>query len=151
MDFISRYGKFYNGEGEFKRRFDIFSDNYKFVRSHSNTNYTLELNFFADLTFEEFSSIYKGLRQGLDEPHETFKPSTLKAPAERVDWRDSAVTSVKSQGMCGSCWVFSTVGAVEGSHFVASGELVDLSAQQVMDCTREMNMGCNGGGLEEAF
>lgn len=72
---------------------------------------------------------------------------------DAVDWvADGAVTTVKDQGSCGSCWAFSSVGAVEGAKAIYDGELVDLSPQNVMDCDRHLiDNGCNGGNMMTAF
>merc|ERR1712241_185099 len=70
--------------------------------------------------------------------------SNVKAPAS-ADWREKgAVTPVKNQGQCGSCWAFSTIGTVEGAHAIATGNLVSLSEQNLMDCDSNNNA-CNGG------
>ncbi|CAL1540040.1 unnamed protein product [Lymnaea stagnalis] len=70
---------------------------------------------------------------------------------DSVDWRTrGAVTGVKDQGLCGSCWAFSTIGSVEGQHFKATGSLVSLSESNLVDCSTA-NLGCNGGSMEKGF
>merc|ERR1719213_131146 len=83
------------------------------------------------------------------------QPTLLNAtdvPAS-VDWRTKgAVNPVKDQGHCGSCWSFSATGALEGAHFIATGELLSLSEQQLVNCSYlDGNLGCNGGMPDRAF
>uniref|UniRef100_A0A1J3IRL7 Cysteine proteinase RD21a n=1 Tax=Noccaea caerulescens TaxID=107243 RepID=A0A1J3IRL7_NOCCA len=150
--------KNYNGLGEKERRFEIFKDNLRFVEEHNsvpNRSYELGLTRFADLTNEEFRSIY--LRGKMERTREPVKGERYlhKAgdvlPGE-VDWRaKGAVVPVKNQGSCGSCWAFSAIGAVEGINQIKTGELISLSEQELVDCDTSYNGGCGGGLMDYAF
>merc|ERR1712048_716669 len=110
---------------------------------------------FSDMTLEEFQALpIRGLNAGLyaDLPnlgkHEI--DTTVDSTAE-VDWvSKGAVTPVKDQGQCGSCWAFSTTGGLEGAWELSSGNLVSMSEQQFVDCSKQ-NSGCNGGLMDTAF
>jgi hypothetical protein len=85
-----------------------------------------------------------------------FAPYNSTKIPESVDWVEAGyVTPVKDQGQCGSCWAFSTTGALEGAYGIKNGKLVSFSEQQLVDCDNRMNggkdHGCNGGYMDNAF
>ena len=86
-----------------------------------------------------------------DAPELPFNESAVLAA--EVDWRaKGAVNPVQDQGMCGSCWAFSSIAAIEGSEFIENGKLLKLSESQLVDCSsKQGNEGCNGGLEVYAF
>jgi cathepsin L len=151
--FTSKYGKTYSHE-EFQHRFLVFKRNVAYIEAHNkkNLSFTLGINQFADLHVTEFNQIYKGLLQ-TDVVLSTEKVSVNPDAPSSIDWRKkNAVTGVKNQQQCGSCWSFSTTGSVEGSRAIATGKLISLSEQQLVDCSGSYgNQGCNGGLMDNAF
>jgi len=105
----------------------------------------------ADLSEFEFKMML-GFRDRGAKRVNSFKILHDSAPAA-IDWRDKgAVTPIKNQGSCGSCWAFSSTGSLEGLNFVQTGSLVSYSEQQLVDCSTSYgNEGCNGGLMDDAF
>ena len=150
------YGKSYSSEVEELRRYLIWLVNQKYVDQHNSQNltYTLIMNEFGDLENSEFNAIYNGdvynRLSRTPDPKEMKEQTFLpKDNPSEVDWRrEGYVTPVKDQGDCGSCWAFGATGALEGQLFKATGKLVSLSEQNLVDCS---GFGCNGGACSIAY
>ena len=158
-NFQERFSKRYNSLEEMETRFQVFRSNLRNIILHNldfTQNFTMGINQFTDLTPQEFKDIYVGGLKAEVGSYgcKSFSSSASGAPSS-IDWRNkNAVTSVKDQGQCGSCWTFSSTGAVEGAWAIATGKLVDLSEQELVDCATGISYGshgCNGGQMEGAF
>jgi len=153
----SKHGMSFSSADAESAAFSAFAHNDDLIESHnarSDVSYRLAHNEFSGLTSEQFFST----RLGYNAPERkktfsmTYRNASLSAslPTE-VDWvQNGGVTSVKQQGQCGSCWSFSTAGAIEGAYFVASGTLLNLSEEDLVQCDTTDN-GCNGGLMDNAF
>ena len=121
----------------------------------SEFGYTLAMNRFSDMKNDEITSQCKGLMMDgqFVDPQNIFQPNRQFKPPASVDWcKMGAVTPVKNQSHCGSCWAFSATGAIEGQHFQKTKQLVSLSEQNLIDCSGGWgNRGCNGGNPLNAF
>merc|ERR1712042_268681 len=148
--FKEQYGKIYKTRSEHQMRFDIFQANLKKIEEHnkSGASWKKGINEFSDLTEAEFQAMYLGGYKHLPTPAGNF--TTVSKPAKdlpaEVDWRkQGVVTDVKNQGQCGSCWAFCTTEMIETWAAIATGNLVELSAQQVTSCTPNP-LACGGTG-----
>jgi len=158
-DFKNKYGKEYNSFDEFNYRFLIFKNNLRDIIKHnleSIHNFKMKINSFTDLSQYEFHDKYVlGIINDVDTNLGTCKTFnyTNKHVPDELDWRlFNAVTPVKNQGQCGSCWSFSATGAIEGAYAIQNQILISFSEEQLVDCSRLYgNSGCNGGLMDSAF
>merc|ERR1711899_430030 len=159
-----QHGKEYGSEQENNFRMKVFMDNKAKIARHNTLahqglkSYTQKLNEYSDMLPSEFNQVMNGYKRPNQQQLLPLLGATYISPAnvelpKAVDWRTSgAVTPIKNQGQCGSCWSFSATGALEGQHFRKTGKLVSLSEQNLIDCsTRYGNHGCNGGLMDFAF
>lgn len=158
-DFKADFEKRYESVEQEAYRRGVFEKNFEFIETENakGAGYTLGVNQFADLLTHEWTSQYFGMAKPAAPygsvpylgRHEVVN-ATLPAS---VDWTATgAVTPVKNQGQCGSCWAFSSTGSLEGAYQIATGKAVSLSEQQLVDCAGKFGeQGCNGGLMDGAF
>jgi len=156
VQYIQNFDKTYSHE-EFFSRFAIFKSWVDTVREHNagNSTWTMGINQFSDLTPAEFKAKYLSsliIPEGWTAPPEQYVLPDPSQPND-IDWRSKgAVTPVKNQGQCGSCWAFSATGAIEGWSAATGKGLPSLSEQQLVDCAGALgNQGCNGGWPNKAI
>ncbi|AAZ11659.1 cysteine peptidase precursor [Trypanosoma brucei brucei TREU927] len=154
--FKKKYGKVYKDAKEEAFRFRAFEENMEQakIQAAANPYATFGVTPFSDMTREEFRARYRNgasyFAAAQKRLRKTVNVTTGRAPAA-VDWREKgAVTPVKDQGQCGSCWAFSTIGNIEGQWQVAGNPLVSLSEQMLVSCDT-IDSGCNGGLMDNAF
>jgi len=154
---VAQHNKKYTHENFF-HRYTVFKHNMDRIVAHNKkgASYTMAMNAFGDMTGEEFKATHTGYnwrnRDYSRERNQAVAPR-VKTPLAAVDWRKKgAVTPVKNQQQCGSCWAFSSTGSLEGAYQIKHNTLVSFSEQQLVDCSTSFgNQGCNGGLMDQAF
>ncbi|ENN74854.1 hypothetical protein HUJ04_003094 [Dendroctonus ponderosae] len=158
LKFKNQHNKVYETVYEEKLRFAIFQENVQIIEEQNRlyeageATYRMAVNKFTDLSREEYLSILKHQSSSRPQLKAKIHRPSLEKPdlPNATDWRnEGAVTRVKDQGSCGSCWAFSVTGTLESFDYLRHKEkgLVEFSEQQLLDCDL-VNDACNGG--EEA-
>jgi len=152
-NFQVRFDRKFAAQEEHDFRQAIFNENLKFIQKHNAEyalglhTYTVGINKLADMTREEIAKQYRNtktqLRENVLNEVEDVDITTLP---KSIDWRTKgAVTPVKDQNPCGTCWAFASVVTLEGAHFKKTGKLVSLSEQNLVECIPDKT--CSSGGF----
>lgn len=159
--FKEAFGKSYSSSDELAYRQGVFAMNLKKINEHNmdeNQTYKLGVNQFTDMTFEELSAKYLTDLSGLKGDAKCEKSSRdfsiINDDSTEVDWNKAGkVHPAKNQAECGSCWAFSTVGALESAYAIYENVAVpNISEQELVDCSSDYgNNGCNGGLMANGF
>jgi C1A family cysteine protease len=159
---FTEWAEFFNiefkSDDHFHTSYQNWQSNDKFIEevNGKNLSYVLGHNQFSGMNSDDFRQYlgYSGVP--IERVFNKLDSESTVSISEEVNWvKKGAVTDVKDQGQCGSCWSFSTTGALEGAYFVKYGNLETFSEQQLLDCDSFKNggrdMGCNGGLMDHAF
>jgi len=149
-----RHGKIYS-DSEYDLRFQNYQNTLERVKNlnRNSTGVKYGVTKFADMSPEEFRSVYLTYKKNTPaqvDADAILTPKVDQAP-QQFDWRQrNAVTAVKDQGQCGSCWAFSVTENIESVWILAGHTQVLLSPQQIVDCDTN-DAGCNGGDPPTAY
>ena len=146
------------GDDDYLCMLDKWASNDRFIEevNAKNLSHVLGHNQFSGMDRDDYS-LFLGYAPSLKGPKRLSMVKKMEVvTADSINWVEKgAVTPVKDQGQCGSCWSFSTTGALEGAYFVKNGKLVSFSEQQLVDCDNlrggGRDQGCNGGLMDNAF
>jgi C1A family cysteine protease len=148
MKFVKQHDKEYASIEEFHEKFEIFKNNMAEIVDDE------AMSPFMDVTVEEFkkrNNLNVEAMASMKSTMKSYGPTKVQDVPLNWDWvEQGAVSHVKNQGQCGSCWAFSTVANVEGQNFIKNGKMETFSEQQLVDCD-DVDQGCNGGLMDNAF
>lgn len=159
LNFIAEHQKSYKDQAEVSARFEIYKKNVgeinRLMRS-GELSHEIGVNYMADWTHEEYQRLMGYKSRRTEDPVDTYSPSGLKQIFNYKDWQELGfVNPIKDQGSCGSCWAFSAIAPVESDFAISNktpGDIIDLSEQELVDCSHELGSdGCNGGWMDGAM
>jgi len=153
----AEHGRSYASAQEESTAFAKFAANEDIITAHNSRglSWTLGHNAFSDMTADEFFSTrlgYKPSKRATSGPKTVHVAQPDVALPDALDWVSAGkVTPIKDQAACGSCWAFSTTGSIEGAYSVATGTLLSLSEEDLVQCNSDTDDGCEGGLMDNAF
>jgi C1A family cysteine protease len=156
QEFTHKFEKTYSSMEEYLQKFENFKANLIEVLAADTFSgkHTKGITKFSDLSKAEFKAQYLTLKKAPSGFCDQAKKATflrVEAP-ESLDWRAKGkVSPVKDQGQCGSCWAFSTIAFLESQWLIKNNSAQTFSEQQLVDCDRATDQGCNGGLMHTAF
>jgi cathepsin F len=145
IDFVAKHGKSYATVEEYQMRMSLFAARDAAIAEYNTNSTSVHAhNKFSDYTQHETKRMM-GAKPGQIDAEEASISNAVPDWTTGVNWVTAgAVSGVKDQGQCGSCWAFSSTGALESAHYLSSGSMLLFAEQQLVDCVRTC-MGCNGG------
>lgn len=150
-----QYNHHFKSANHYMNAFNVFTRHTQDILSHNqnqDSSYKLGHNQYSYLSNSDFRKIFTPHRfQHRSVAQTVSNTGSFSDTNTGIDWcNKGAVTPVKNQAQCGSCWAFSSTGAVEGAYFLKTGNLTSFSEQQLVSCDR-VDQGCNGGEMDNAF
>lgn len=130
----------------------------KATRESKNTTHKVKVNKFSDMTPKEFRTKYGGYKPAKKDTQKAkkigeFDQAKFESEPRSINWvSKGAVTPIKDQEQCGSCFAFGQMQNIEQEYFLQTGKQIELSVQQLIDCSTDYgNYGCDGGNFAPTF
>jgi cathepsin L len=151
--YLAKHGKSYETKEEYEMRKALFDARLQQVTDHNSQNdqtWFMAINHFSDMLPHEIENMMGGGIEGEHRPHlDVISEEPVVRGGTPVDHRGK-MNAVRQQGNCGSCWSFAATATLEGRYAIKKGSKVELSEQQMVDCSTA-NHGCGGGWASVAL